>query len=256
MTLEARLRDFAASFRRCFGAGREHSLLIEAADALSVTPTEAAEAQLAAARAERDEAIASRDSYLKYTQPAVLRRAEAAENWLGRVAMALDCKASDDPAERVKTLRAEVERLTRERDDAREGWDEACENAKERRDAYYQESVRAEAAERDRDRYKGERDIVCKSFEELCDELGCPHDNEAALLAADKLKRECNRYKAALEAAGRIANGRDNLDGFPRGTDEKQRRLAAIVEHVWACIPAPSLPVEEPQPADKEPSDV
>jgi hypothetical protein len=77
---------------------------------------------------ERDEAIASRDSYLKHTQPAVLKRAEAAEAEMERLLM------------NQLGMEVDLSDLRRELDESRQSY---CKAADERN-----------AAERERDRYK------------------------------------------------------------------------------------------------------
>jgi chromosome segregation ATPase len=195
---------------------------------------------LADMRRQRDQAIASRDSYLKYTQPAVLRRAEAAEEWLGRVARELDCKAADDPAERVKLLRADVDRLTRERDQARKECDDACETAKERRDEAYLLRVRAEAAEaqlaearaardEERQRYREEYTKIERLKHERDEALTDLEASEAdvKLLMHEQVHEWCKKMLELLTNGAEAAeHERDRYKALAEG--ERERIAAAV----------------------------
>lgn len=50
------------------------------------------------------------------------------------------------------------------------------------------------------------------------------------------VRQENKRFRAALEKVVDIAEGRDQLDGFPRNVSERLRRLSACADTARAAL--------------------
>jgi seryl-tRNA synthetase len=92
---------------------------------------------------------------------------------------------------------AQIERITRERDEALEQIGAINERSL---DDVSNLTMRAEAAEAEVKRLEGElanANVAVDAFSEICDELGVERDNEAGLIAAHSLKEEVKRLREA-----------------------------------------------------------
>jgi chromosome segregation ATPase len=128
-------------------------------------------------------------------------------------------------AQRATEARAEVERVTRERDDYMYECNEFAQALK--------------ATKRERDEAMASRDSYLK------------HTQPTVLRRAEVAEAERDRYKAALE---RIIHAWGSLPKFWNHSEHVV--FAWVNDHVRPAIEAASLPApEERQPADKEPSD-
>lgn len=146
---------------------------------------------LADMRRQRDEAIASRDSYLNHTQPAVLRRAEAAEDILERLAVTATLyngrgKLSDLP----ERLADALANMRRQRDEAlaeMESWKDDLTNVE----------TDLETAEAAVERLTRERDEAQAQLERIGVHNRTVHEATETLIR--KMTNELNEAQAEIE---------------------------------------------------------
>jgi hypothetical protein len=101
------------------------------------------------------------------------------------------------PCVTLSSAQAQIDRLTRERDEALEQIGAINERAL---DDVSNLTMRAEAAEAEVKRLEvklANANVAVDAFSEICDELGVERDNEAGLIAAHSLKEEVKRLREA-----------------------------------------------------------